>query len=521
MSYRICSTADGEYTECDCPVRTDAGAPPASDAGVLDAGTEVDAGPTCLSLLESEYDASREPLPEPSETEQTEMHTDDGLELTCRTVTRDAWTEPSDIVALGPTYGSLQPGVIVDSQSVRAGVPELISLPRAPIDLFIDLPVASAIRRVENPTSASLRMAVGELIREADPVLGSLPEIPATLAIDVFEAETFEEARSSLGIAAEFSSPLFSSDFSADFGSSRSVRERTAVVRLYQPMFTISVAEDAVVSNRDFFHPDLSFAEGGLACSQLSSGIPPAILSSVTYGRLTLFTVTSREVRSSETLATKLRAALSAVAVGGEIDTSTSDEYSELMSSASIRFVTFGGSQEYAFSAIRSGDFREFFRASRSIQAVPIAHRFNYLSDGRPPLTIRMRTSSSSVCCTPTNCPEPPSSYHEYLHEELDTGWHWEGTPGAVWGERGGPCTAGRTRLRVDSTVLGGTPWEGKPGCWYEWVTDDPADCRARLWYSRSGTSFIHCEWRIYEQQPEPHLHEEPLCRSTGGSCGS
>ena len=322
-----------------------------------------------------------------------------------------------------------------------------------------------------------------------------------------------------IGISANFSAAVVSSDLRLAFDGSRSARERTVIVRLFQPMFTISVAEDEIPRNRDFFHPELGFEEGGLACSQLSSEAPPSLLTSVTYGRVTYFTVTSRELRSSEVLASRLRAAFSGIIASGEVTTSIRQEYSRIMSTANVRFVTFGGSQDDAYAALRSGDFRDFFRASRSIQAVPISMRFNYLSAGRPPLTIRTATRFSSTCCTPTNCSAPPISEHLHWQGTLDTGWHFGGTKSTRWGARGGTCGPGRTRSRVESTLLGGTPWSGRKGCWSEWVTNNPNDCRANLYYSRSGTSFIKCRWRIYEKQAEPEMHPEPLCRPSGGSC--
>lgn len=482
---------------------------PSPDAAVPDASASDAPTPECLARLERVFTPM---LAMPAETPEGRSMSSPmagALQLACTHVSRDARSSPTAIVALGSAFASLQPGLVVDARAISTGVVQPVPIPRAPLTLSIDLAVASPTRRVDRPTSASLREAVTSLQREADPTLGTVPEIPARISLDVFEAYSFEHSMQQVDVTAGFEVPFVGATFNAAFGHERQAGETSVVVRLVQPMYTISVADDEIPRNRDFFREGLDWSAGGAACDALDPERPPAYVRAVDYGRVVYYLVTSRDFHRTSDLATALRASFSGFGVTANVQMGLRERYQQILRRANVRALVLGGSQEHAFAALRAGDFREFFRASRSITAVPLQYRANYLSRWRPPLALASATRYTDTCCTPTNCPPAPISEYQIGDTVIrDTGWH----PGSETGRSedigGAECRTGRTRLRIEGRVI-----RGSGRCYGDWLTNNERDCRAILRYDRPRESFIVCSWSVFEQQPEPH--PEPLCDGT------
>lgn len=515
------------YFVCGCPppvepTNPDAGpsAPGPSDPGPFDPGPS-DSGPsdpeptnpppTCLDVIEGPLPFELGPPAEPMEgmsEQQTERA--GNLELMCTERTVHVERDMGAIVALGDAYASLQPGLVVNAESARLGVVQPLSIPRAPVRLAIDLPLSTPSRVVEAPSSATLAEAVANLKREADAMLGTLPELPARIDLHVYEAYNFEQALKSMGISAHYNDPFVDAGFSTSLSNRRSARETSVVMRLFQPMYTISVAEDEIFQNRDFFRAGIDWTLGSPACEVLAQATePPAYVRSVTYGRVIYYAMTSEDFHSSEDFAAALRLSLNGVVSSGRVEGSFASSYRQIVERSQVRVVIYGGSQDDAFSALREGNFTGFLQPSQAITAAPLAYRAHYLSRARPLLTLREATSYRERCCTPTNCSPPPTEPRQFDSWQVNTGWHVSGESGRAYATVGRQCNPGRVRGHVHGARV-----DGNGHCWGEWVTPDPRDCRAVLRYSRQGFSHLTCHWTMFEI--ETLIHPDPLCRSPG-----
>lgn len=441
------------------------------------------------------------------------MSTEEDGELTldCYSQTRDLTRDMTDIFAIGERYAGIVPGSIVSTNLAAYGVLQNVPIARGGVVLVTDQPVQSPTRSVPVASLDGLQEGVSDLIREIDSVYGTLDQTAARVVVTVDEAHSFDQMLQSLQVDAAFSAPFVSAGFGTGLRDRSSVRQRTAVVRLFQPMYTISVADDRLPRNRDFFASNVDWSEGGAACGAIMGERPPAYVRSVTYGRMVVFTVTSEEFHSASELAIALRGSYEGLTASGSVSIERREEYQQMLERSNLRVLVLGGSQEVAFDAIRTGDFRELLQPSRAVTAVPLSMRLHYLAEGRPLFSIRSTTRFTESCCTPSNCPPPPLLDFQHGSYRLNTGWHLGGTGGATWDVRGGACTDGRARLRIEGRRVG-----GNGTCWGEWLSSDPTDCRAVLRYTRPGSSFLDCNWIIFES--EEGEHPEPLCRTPG--CG-
>ncbi len=463
---------------------------------------------TCLGRIEGPYEPMLGPVSDPTESDPVKR--EDG-NMTCTERTHSLERDLGSIVALGDAYASLQPGLVANAESAYRGVVQPLSIPRAPVRISIDLPVTQSSRLVPTPSSASLADAVASLKREADEELGNLPELPARLDVQVFAAHDFEQAMSALGISASYSDPFVDGGFRTAIDQRRSSRTTSVVMRLFQPMYTISVAEDEIFQNRDFFREGIDYREGSPACDILAaSAEPPAYIRSVTYGRVIYYAVSSEEFHKAEDFRAALNVAVRGIGASGRVDVEYRDEFRQRIQRSEVRVVVFGGSQEQAMQAIREGDFSPFLQPTRAINAVPLAYRAHFVARGRPLMTMREATSFTQRCCVPTQCPPAPTQQHVCGTWRHDTGWHFHGESRREYATVGGRCRSGRVREGVHSHRA-----NGNGHCMAEWVTNDPHDCRATLRYSRSGSSFVVCEWTMFERETLPH--PDPLCRGGGG----
>jgi len=155
------------------------------------------------------------------------------------------------------------------------------------------------------------------------------------------------------------------------------------VVKLFQPMYTISFADDALAEPADFF--DDSVTEENFA-AQVSLGTmgpdnQPCYVQSVSYGRMLVYSATSSTAQSSSELKLALEASYGAYSGSANM----TQRQRDLVSNSSIEVQVFGGTQEDATSTIRdiirSGDYSGFLRPVPATTAVPLSYRINDLKN--------------------------------------------------------------------------------------------------------------------------------------------
>jgi len=338
------------------------------------------------------------------ETRPPETTDVDGQRVTCTEEVYVSQRSFRDLMALGDQYARVQPGLVVQGASLEDGRMRALPLPRGPVTLVMELPLDEPARRLEEPSSASLQEAVASLTRAADAELGELPDLPARVSYSSEVVRSFEEATLAIDVNVSYADSLRSAGLDASFSSTDRRRSHTVVARLFQPMFTISVADDEIATARDFFAPDLS-EDAVLAQREAGTIGPdnlPAYVQSVTYGRVVVFTMSSEEVESAE----ELYAAVSGSFRGFEGSASARTEYEQVVSRSRIQVLALGGSSDAALEAIRSGDYSGFFGPATASTAVPLSYEVRYVGGVREAAVIGQELEYAVEGCT-TSALEP------------------------------------------------------------------------------------------------------------------
>ena len=278
------------------------------------------------------------------------------------------------VVAYEANSEALWPGALVSGRSVTSGLLTQRVLARAPMSFSVSLSSLTGERSawLESPDLSSYREALASLLNSE--LEGATA---ANIVAEIEEVHSEKQLELALGVRADGLGALGKIGGSLELDKSE-IRSRF-VVRYIQSYFTADV--DPVERPSALFAPEVSFDD---VAEQIPPDDPTAYVSSVTYGRIIMFTVTS-SVSSSE-----LRAALEfaygqGVGVSGEV--SLSNE--EILEQSTITAYVLGGSGDLAARNIDSLEgLRELIATggnySPDSPGAPIAYRLNYVADNSP-----------------------------------------------------------------------------------------------------------------------------------------
>ncbi len=322
----------------------------------------------------------------------------------CAAVEYDLKRNFEDIVAVGANATALKPGMMVQGNGVKSGSLSTIGLARSPLSLSINLAIEDPSRSVENPSSSTIQDAISSLQRDADDRLGNLDVIPAQINFRAESAYSVQQALISAGLSVRYSGIIASGSVGGSLSQSTSVKRRSVVVKLMQPMYTISFADDEKAEPADFFASDLMEADFERQRQQgtMGPGNLPCYVQSVTYGRMVVYSMTSSEAISDEEYKLAVQASYGAWSGSGSINS----RQRELVQNSTIEVQVFGGTQGAGLDAIkqalRNGDFSAFLQPAPATTAVPLSYRINDLKN-RQPAVIGDATKFTIRECEPVN----------------------------------------------------------------------------------------------------------------------
>jgi hypothetical protein len=223
-----------------------------------------------------------------------------------------------------------------------------------------------------NPSLSASREALSEIL--SGTVTGATA---ANIYAEIEEVHSSEQLELSLGASVSFANIVsIATSFDFDREESRSRH----LVRFMQSYYTVDVDQPSRPS--DLFGPEVTVDDlrPGMGAER-----PPAYVSSVTYGRMVLFTF------ESEYSAHEMRTALEFAFNFGLIDTSldTSVGLKEMLSRSKMTAYVLGGSGAVAAQSIDGYEkLMEFIRSggdySLESPGAPIAYKLSYLADNAP-----------------------------------------------------------------------------------------------------------------------------------------
>jgi thiol-activated cytolysin len=232
------------------------------------------------------------------------------------------------IVAYAANSDSLWPGALVGADSVLSGLFTQIVLPREPITISVSLENLGGSKQatVEDPSLSSYRDALSSILTAE--ITGATP---ANLYSEIEQVHSEEQLNIALGIQASWGLGIASVKSSFNFAN-QEVRSRY-LVRYTQTYYTVDL--DAPATPSAVLDPNVTLAD---VKQHMDETRPPVYVSSVTYGRMVLFTFESEY--SSEEMGAALEFAYSG---GYDVSGQVSVTYKDIISKSKITAFILGG----------------------------------------------------------------------------------------------------------------------------------------------------------------------------------
>ncbi|HHO56704.1 MAG TPA: hypothetical protein ENK21_09970 [Trueperaceae bacterium] len=293
-----------------------------------------------------------------------------GKTYDCRVEKKSLEQDFENIIFAGINSDVLYPGSLIQGKGVATGVFDAVRLSRSPITLTIDLNIADPSITIDNPTTASMRDAVTELIRRADTRLGEIDVIPGQVAYSRESAHSFEQSLTKIGISAGYKTAFSSIKADFNFGNSRKVNSHSIIVRFFQPMYTISFDETSIKNPEDLLANTVtkSDIDTEKTTGRMGTNNLPVYVKSVTYGRMLFYSLTSTEVKTYQELEAAVNGVYGAFSGGASI----TNKQRSIINNSKKRLLAYGGSQSAALAAIT--DLNKFFVPTEATTAVPLSY---------------------------------------------------------------------------------------------------------------------------------------------------
>jgi len=278
------------------------------------------------------------------------------------------------IVAYAANSDALYPGAIVSADSVLTGLFTQVVLPRAPATISVSLENLAGGKSavIEEPSLSSYRDALASILDSE--ITGATS---ANLYSEIEEVHSQQQLDMALGVQASWGLGVASLKTSFEWNK-QDVRSRY-LVRYTQAYYTVDL--DAPRSPSALLAPNLMLAD---VEAKMDEQRPPVYVSSVTYGRMVVFTFESEY--SSEEMGAALDFAYSG---GVDVSGDVSVTYKDIISKSKITAFILGGDAGNAVKTIDSYEalinfIKEGGNYSRQSPGAPIAYKLNYLKDNSP-----------------------------------------------------------------------------------------------------------------------------------------
>jgi len=335
---------------------------------------------------------------QPAETSIVETDTSpperdaESTELECTTRTYKGAPGFNEMFTLDPTTDVIYPGALLKGESIPTGEYIGINADRAPITLSTSLSNISGSPSVtiDDPNSlAAVRAGINELLNRE--VTGATP---AELIID--EAEVYSEEHLSIALGANYRDVTKKVSANLDFETSQ--YKHRYVLKFIQRYFTLDVDSPGKTPS-DLF-TDLP-SLGSLGTTN------PVYVSSVTYGRMVLYTV------ESDSSISQVKAALDAASKAGpNAEVNIDTEYQQIIANSSIKALVIGGSGTSASQIINGPqDVYDFIAEggnySKDSPGAPLAYKLRYVKEDFPVAKVVLSTEYQIRDCD--------LAYPEYL----------------------------------------------------------------------------------------------------------
>ena len=289
-------------------------------------------------------------------------------------VTRQKWVKSKvpEYVVLFQVNEALWPGSLVQGQAAIRG--ELLGLPisdRTPVTISTDLTGLPKSRATDlQPSAGAVREGISSMVRGQKPVAGKMK-------YDMTEAASLEAGLLEAGISAKYLG--LSGKASVEGQLKRD--EKMIVACFLQTAYSMDLDRFAKDQPSAWFTP--GFTDDKLAYLEREGMIgrqnPPLYVSSVSYGRSLIFSLTTKHD------ITKAKAALQVSYDKGfaSVEASVKAEYEKIMSESTLSILVKGGDPDTIMKMIKAGKLNEYFATAPTLeQYTPISYTLRTLDTG-------------------------------------------------------------------------------------------------------------------------------------------
>lgn len=339
--------------------------------------------------------------------------TEDGVTYDCTTTPYGLARTPEKVVTFQPDASVFWPGVLLQGRGYADGLGSLKELPirqRAPLAMSIDLLGNDNARTVEDPTLQTVTQAIGQLIAAA-----KAENVSPGTSIDYQKQETnsSNEVALHLGLSARYM-PL---TVKATLDVNRKASETTITANFIEKAFTVSVVPPQTPAG--FFSPDFTPAllDEQKTLGNIGPNNLPTYVSSVTYGRILLFSFTASG--SEQDIKGTLDALYESASTGVSAELSASQK--QLLATASIKVTTIGGDSSNALALIRSGNISDYFEDTTALETYkPISYEVRNLGDGSIAKVSETTSYNIRECTARPKVPEKIGEEVQITLERID-----------------------------------------------------------------------------------------------------
>jgi len=274
--------------------------------------------------------------------------------------------EFNEQIALDPTTDVIWPGAMIDAATIPTGQYIPITAKRAPLTLSVSLVniAGSKSKTVTEPKLSTIREAIGEILIQD--VIGAT-EARVTFSIE----NVYSEEQLKLAVGASYKSGF--GNIKGQFNFSNQKIKSRILVKFMQVYYTIDI--DIPEKPSDFFASSIKWDD---LKSQITENTSPMYVSTITYGRMALFSF------ESEDKSTDVNAAISAAFWG--FRGSISSEYENILQSSTIKATIIGGSGASAVAAIDGFEgIKDYILTGgnydKNTGAAPLSYKLRHLKD--------------------------------------------------------------------------------------------------------------------------------------------
>ncbi len=284
----------------------------------------------------------------------------------------------NEIMIMQPTRGAVYPGsVVVADRGLKDGGPRAVSLPRAAVNLRVDLPGAAddGVFSVEQPNEASVRNALNAALGGWNGS-GSYREGQVDTSRSK-SSVSVAYSREQLGLGLGFDADWVQGPLSGFLNLNSDSETTVATLMVKKVFYTVSV--DAPESAAGFFADGVTAEQAQAA---FSSTAPPAYVSSVSYGRVMMFRIKTGERIS----ASEAESALKYAAGLANVNAAQKTAYDNILASSEITAATLGVGGQVTSNVIGAADIARSIKGpsmtySKANAGVPVSFTVNFLKD--------------------------------------------------------------------------------------------------------------------------------------------